>query len=125
MDGRVVPFRTSAPDAPAECGLTYNANAGSARTKGIECQARLAVTDSLRADFGGSYIDAKLTEDAQTLGAFSGDRLPGRLNTMPMFRSNTTSTPSATQHLSGLIQSMSANSMATSTNLRRRRQATM
>src|SRR3546814_7093778 len=35
---------------------------------------------------------------------------PVRLNTMPMFRSNTTSTPSATQHLSGLIQSMSANS---------------
>src|SRR3546814_10582612 len=29
------------------------------------------------ADFGGSYIDAKLTEDAPTLGAFSGDRLPG------------------------------------------------
>ena len=77
MDWQGVPFRTSAPDAPAGCGLTYNANAGSARTKGIEFQASLAVTDSLRADFGGSYIDAKLTEDAPTLGAFSGDRLPG------------------------------------------------
>src|SRR3546814_14395418 len=77
MDWQGVPFRTSAPDAPAGCGLTYNANAGSARTKGIEFQASLAVTDSLRADFGGSYIDAKLTEDDPTLGAFSGDRLPG------------------------------------------------
>src|SRR3546814_16618708 len=27
MDWQGVPFRTSAPDAPAGCGLTYNANA--------------------------------------------------------------------------------------------------
>ncbi|NIJ37375.1 outer membrane receptor protein involved in Fe transport [Sphingopyxis panaciterrae] len=84
MDWDGVPFRTSAPQAPTGCGLTYNANAGSARTKGVELQASLAVTDSLRADFGGSYIDAKLTEDAPELGAFSGDRLPGS----PKFNAN-------------------------------------
>ena len=84
MDWDGVPFRTSAPQAPTGCGLTYNANAGSARTKGVEFQASLAVTDSLRADFGGSYIDAKLTEDAPALGAFSGDRLPGA----PEFNAN-------------------------------------
>lgn len=77
MDWQGVPFRTSAPPAPTGCGLTYNANAGSARTKGVEFQASLAVTDTLRADFGGSYIDAKLAEDAPALGAFNGDRLPG------------------------------------------------
>ncbi|MDT9599182.1 TonB-dependent receptor [Sphingosinicella sp. GR2756] len=77
MDWDGVPFRTAAPDAPEGCGLTYNANAGKARTKGAEFQASLAITDALRADFGASYIDAKLAQDAPALGAFDGDRLPG------------------------------------------------
>ena len=77
MDWDGVPFRTSAPAAPDGCGLTYNANAGKARTKGIEFQASWALTDALRADFGASYIDAKLAQDAPALGAFDGDRLPG------------------------------------------------
>lgn len=84
MDWDGVPFRTAAPAPPSGCGLTYNANAGSARTKGVEFQASLAVTDSLRADFGGSNIDAKLTEDAPSLDASSGDRLPGS----PRFNAN-------------------------------------
>lgn len=77
MDWNGVPFRTAAPEAPTGCGLTYNANAGKARTKGAEFQVSVALTDALRADFGGSYLDAKLTEDAPALGAVAGDRLPG------------------------------------------------
>src|SRR3546814_3210472 len=98
MDWQGVPFRTSAPDAPAGCGLTYNANAGSARTKGIEFQASLAVTDSLRADFGGSYIDAKLTADAPTLGDFSGDRLP----VSPKYNANVSLKYRSAEHTSEL-----------------------
>src|SRR3546814_12541842 len=72
MDWQGVLFRTSDPDAPAGCRLTHNANAGYARAKAIEFPASRAVTDSLRADLGGSYTDATLTEDAPTPDAARG-----------------------------------------------------
>ncbi len=72
IDWTGVPFRTRAP-----CGLAYNANAGGAVSKGVEFQANAFLTEALRVDFGGSLIDAKLTEDVPAQNAFSGDRLPG------------------------------------------------
>jgi outer membrane receptor protein involved in Fe transport len=84
MDWEGVPFRTAAPAPPEGCGLTYNANAGKARTKGVEFQSSADLTDALRVDFGASYINAKLTQDAPAIGAFAGDRLPGS----PKFNGN-------------------------------------
>jgi iron complex outermembrane recepter protein len=79
-----VPFRAAAPDAPDGCGFTYNANAGSAQSEGIEFQANWYVTDALRVDFGASSIDAQLSEDAPLLDGRKGDRLPGS----PEFNAN-------------------------------------
>jgi outer membrane receptor protein involved in Fe transport len=77
IDWKGVPFRVAAPAQPDGCGLTYNANAGGARSEGVEFQANLHVTPALRVDFGASTIDASLTKDAPVLDAFEGDRLPG------------------------------------------------
>lgn len=77
IDWTGVPFRVAAPEQPAGCGLTYNANAGGARSEGVEFQANLHVTPALRVDFGASTIDAALTKDAPALNALEGDRLPG------------------------------------------------
>lgn len=79
-----VPFRTSAPAEPDGCGLTYNANAGSAVSEGVEFQANFFVTDAMRVDFGASTIDARLSEDAPLLDGRKGDRLPGS----PEFNAN-------------------------------------
>lgn len=79
-----VPFRTSAPDLPDGCGFTYNANAGSAESQGVEFQANWYATDALRVDFGASTIDAQLSEDAPLLDGLKGDRLPGS----PEFNAN-------------------------------------
>lgn len=77
IDWTGVPFRVAAPQPPDGCGLTYNANAGGAVSKGFEFQANLYVTPALRVDFGASTIDAALSKDAPALDAFDGDRLPG------------------------------------------------
>lgn len=64
----------------ATCGavsLGYNTNAGEALSEGVEVQTNFYATDALRIDVGGSWIDAKLTEDVPTQGFFDGDRLPG------------------------------------------------
>lgn len=58
------------------CGFTFLSNFGKARSEGVELQASVRVTDALRVDFGGSYIDARLTEDAPSLGISAGTRLP-------------------------------------------------
>lgn len=64
----------------------FNANAGEARSQGVEFQADIAITEASRIYFGGSYIDAKLTRDAPFLlpPASDGDRLPGS----PRFNAN-------------------------------------
>ncbi len=76
MDWSNIPFTLNAPAAPEGCALTYVANAGEAKSEGIEFQARFQITDALRLDFGGSKIDAKLTEDAPAAGLFAGAKLP-------------------------------------------------
>ena len=73
-----VPFLVNAPPpAVGGCGLTYNANAGGARSDGIEAQAQFYFNQAVRLDVGGSWIDPRLTQDAPSLNAVAGDRLPG------------------------------------------------
>jgi outer membrane receptor protein involved in Fe transport len=61
----------------SSCALSYVANAGAALSKGVEFQASFQVTKALRADFGGSWIHARLNKDVPGLNASSGNRLPG------------------------------------------------
>lgn len=59
------------------CVSGFSANAGEALSDGVEVQVRFQATDSQRIDFGGSYIDARLTEDVPAQGLRAGNRLPG------------------------------------------------
>jgi iron complex outermembrane recepter protein len=79
VDWSGVPVRVVAPIQPIGCGRAYTANAGDARSEGVELQASMYVTDAFRIDVGGSAIRAELTKDAPGLipPAFEGDRLPG------------------------------------------------
>jgi outer membrane receptor protein involved in Fe transport len=81
IDWSGVPFTVSVPSsAPSSCaGLGYVANAGAARSEGVELEGTLHVADNLRVDFGGSSMRARLARDAPNLtpAAFEGDRLPG------------------------------------------------
>lgn len=62
---------------PAPCLQSYVANAGAAESDGAEIQVSLLVATGLRLDLGGSYVRAKLTNDAPALSAQEGARLPG------------------------------------------------
>ncbi len=66
------------------CPYGFTANAGAARSEGVEFQASYRITEAVRADFGTSWIDARLTKDAPGIGAFADDRLPGS----PKFNAN-------------------------------------
>lgn len=77
MNWSGIPFTLNAPAQPLGCALTYIANAGTAKSEGIEFQANAQITAALRIDFGGSYIKARLTEDAPAAGLVAGSRLPG------------------------------------------------
>jgi outer membrane receptor protein involved in Fe transport len=77
LDWSDIPVTVHAGVQPASCGLTYVTNAGSARSEGIELQARYQLSQRVRIDFGGSRIRAKLTEDVPAQGFSTGDRLPG------------------------------------------------
>ena len=48
-----------------------------ARSEGVELQANFQIAESFRVDLGGSWIDARLTEDVPALNAEDGNRLPG------------------------------------------------
>jgi len=56
--------------------LGFLANAGSARSRGIEFSALYMPIPGLRLGFNGAYTDAVLTEDAASLHGLNGDRLP-------------------------------------------------
>jgi iron complex outermembrane receptor protein len=77
LDGAI--FRMDWVDIPVTIGLPcswpYLANAGDARSEGIELQGSIRLTDSLRATFGGARINARLTRDAPGIGARAGARL--------------------------------------------------
>lgn len=57
-------------------GFNINANAGTARTEGVEWNFAYVPLQGLTFQWTGAYSDALLTSDAPTLGAFSGNRLP-------------------------------------------------
>ncbi len=75
-------FRMDWSDIPVAgfveaCSWNYVANAGTARSEGLELQASWRISPAFQADFGGSYVDARLTRDVPTEGFKAGDRLPG------------------------------------------------
>ena len=53
-----------------------NGNSGSARNVGVEWNFSWQPVNGLTLGLLGSYVDAKITEDAPGLGAFNGDKLP-------------------------------------------------
>ncbi len=59
------------------CLTTFSANIGAATSDGVELQANLFVTERLKIEFGGGYVNARLAKDAPTLNARKGARLPG------------------------------------------------
>jgi outer membrane receptor protein involved in Fe transport len=79
LDWTGLPVLTYAPLPPMGCGQTYNANAGAARSEGVEVQANFQLSKALRIDAGTSWIRARLSKDAPALNppAFEDDRLPG------------------------------------------------
>lgn len=58
-------------------GLSYFANAGRARSEGIELTSAFKLSSNLLAGFNASYTDATLRDDADSLSGSAGDRLPG------------------------------------------------
>lgn len=85
MDGRLradaALFRMNWTGIPVTavlpCVVSYSVNAGEARSDGVELQANLQITDAVRLDVGGSWMDARLTKDVPAQGWSSGDKLPG------------------------------------------------
>jgi outer membrane receptor protein involved in Fe transport len=57
-------------------GFGFYANGGTARSRGVEANASLRVTDDLVLAATGAYDDAVLTANVPALGALKGDRLP-------------------------------------------------
>jgi len=57
------------------CGFTYTGNAAKARSKGVELESKLNVTDSLDLVFNASYTDAKLLNDVDSLQAKAGQNM--------------------------------------------------
>jgi len=69
--------RVVAPPKPTGCGLAYNANAGDARSDGVEFHVNYRIADQWTADVGASWVHARLTGNVPALGAKAGNRLPG------------------------------------------------
>jgi outer membrane receptor protein involved in Fe transport len=79
IDWKGLPVRTT---VFGTCG--YTANAGAAKSDGVELQAQLSVAKGLTFSFGGGYTNARLSRDAPNLFAQAGARLPGS----PKFSAN-------------------------------------
>ncbi len=77
-----LPFLTSAPGTIG-CP-TWTANAGTARSEGVELQVNTVLNQAWRIDTGMSWIDARLTEDVPAQGFKKGMQLPGG----PRFNAN-------------------------------------
>jgi iron complex outermembrane recepter protein len=57
-------------------GFAINGNGGTARSQGLEWTFDYVPVHGLTFQWTGAYTDAKLTSDAPTLNAYSGDQLP-------------------------------------------------
>lgn len=55
------------------CGFSYTANAGKARSKGIEFESSSSLTDSLKLVLNGSYTKATFLESVESISAEAGD----------------------------------------------------
>lgn len=72
IDWKNIPIRLIAP-----CGFSYIANAGSARSEGVEFQLDASLADAWQVSAGFSLVHARLTEDVPSIGATAGTKLPG------------------------------------------------
>jgi iron complex outermembrane recepter protein len=61
---------------PGVSGCSYLDNAGTAESKGFEMAVSIVPTEGLTFGVNASYTDARLTQDAPSLGGLDGDRLP-------------------------------------------------
>lgn len=66
------------------CPRGWLANVGDAQVEGVEFQANYQITEPFSVNFGGSWIDARLTKDVAALGVSKGDSLPSS----PEFNAN-------------------------------------
>jgi outer membrane receptor protein involved in Fe transport len=57
------------------CGFSYTANAGAARTRGIELETMTNLTDDLTFTFNAGYVDGEILEDVESIGAEAGDSM--------------------------------------------------
>jgi iron complex outermembrane receptor protein len=57
-------------------GLGYEANAGSARSDGVEGSVRFKPVRNLTVSLNAAYVDARITADVPTLNAVDGQPLP-------------------------------------------------
>ncbi len=57
------------------CGSSFTSNAGGAESKGVELELQVLATDNLVLGFGGSFIDAELTDDLPSGEGLKGDEL--------------------------------------------------
>ena len=58
------------------CGFSYRENAAGLTSKGVELETSLRPVKGMTLTFGGSYVDAELSEDVPDLAAFKGDHAP-------------------------------------------------
>ena len=58
------------------CGFPFQANAGAARSQGVEFEINARVTDGLTVALSGGFDDAKFTETVPGVIFQSGDRVP-------------------------------------------------
>lgn len=75
-----VPFGVNAPPlSEGGCGVGYQANAGKAQSRGVELEVNWQLTDAVRVNVGGSYVDAEFREDVPLLATpdIKGVRVPG------------------------------------------------
>lgn len=86
MEWSGMPVRVRSPVTTAQCGagFSYFVNAGDAVSEGVEFQTSFQVTDLLRIDAGGSWLDAIVKEAPAAIGVADGNRLPGS----PEFNAN-------------------------------------
>ena len=61
--------------AQTDTGLTYTANGGTAKSKGVELTTSFRLTPSWRLGFNTAYTNARLTQDAPSVRGKAGDKL--------------------------------------------------
>jgi outer membrane receptor protein involved in Fe transport len=57
------------------CGFSYFANAGEARTRGLELETTTELTDDLTFTFNAGYVDGEILQDVDSIGAKAGDSM--------------------------------------------------